>query len=143
MARLMEQYETEIQPALGEELGVKNRLAIPRLQKVVLSMGVGKALQEKKRMEAAAKDLGRISGQKPVICKARKSVSNFKLRKDYDVGCMVTLRGKRMSLEQETLQSTSQAGGGCRHRALGHGPDRIHSRRIVQAPRRRLNGAPR
>lgn len=96
MSRLMEQYKTEIQPALGEELGVKNRLAIPRLHKVVLSMGVGKALLEKKRMEAAAKDLALISGQKPIICKAKKSVSNFKLRKGYDVGCKVTLRGKRM-----------------------------------------------
>ena len=96
MARLMAQYKTEIQSALGEELGVKNRLAVPRLRKVILSMGVGKALQEKKRMEAAAKDLAQISGQKPVICKARKSVSNFKLRKGYEVGCKVTLRGKRM-----------------------------------------------
>jgi len=96
MARLLERYRDEIQPALAEELGIKNRLAVPRLSKVVLSMGVGKALQEKKRMEAAANDLAQITGQKPVVCKARKSVSNFKLREGYDVGCMVTLRGRRM-----------------------------------------------
>jgi large subunit ribosomal protein L5 len=96
MARLMDRYYSEIQGALGEELGIKNRLAIPRLTKVVVSMGLGKALQEKKRLEAAAQDLATITGQKAVICKAKKSVSNFKLREGYEVGAKVTLRGKRM-----------------------------------------------
>jgi large subunit ribosomal protein L5 len=92
----MEQYKTEIIPSLSEELGVKNRLALPRLKKIVVSMGVGRALQEKKRMEAAVADLTRITAQKPVVCKARKSVSNFKLREGYEIGCKVTLRGRRM-----------------------------------------------
>lgn len=96
MARLLVKYNGEIRPALGTELGRSNLLSIPRLSKVVVSMGVGKALQEKKRMASAQADLGRISGQKPMICKARKSVSNFKLRRGYEIGLKVTLRGKRM-----------------------------------------------
>ncbi len=96
MTRLMELYEKEIQPSLSEELGIANKLAVPRLSKVVVSMGLGKTLEEKKRLEAAAKDLAMITGQKPVICKARKSVSNFKLREGYDIGAKVTLRGRRM-----------------------------------------------
>ena len=96
MARLMERYFGEIHATLGDELGFKNRLAVPRLFKVVVSMGVGKAAQEKKRLEAAMADLARITGQKPSICKARKSVSNFKLREGYEIGCKVTLRGRRM-----------------------------------------------
>ena len=96
MKRLFDQCRDEIYPALGKDLGCRNRLAIPRLEKVVVSMGVGKALQEKKRMPAAMDDLARITGQKPAVCKAKKSVSNFKLRKGYEIGCKVTLRGRRM-----------------------------------------------
>ncbi len=96
MGRLMKQYFDEIQGSLGGELGIKNTLAIPRLTKVVVSMGLGKALQEKKRLETASKDLAMITGQKAVICKAKKSVSNFKLREGYDIGAKVTLRGRRM-----------------------------------------------
>ena len=96
MARLLEKYKTEVRPALGSALGLKNRLAIPRLEKVVLSMGVGKALQDKKRMPAALADLETITGQKPSVCRARMSVSNFKLREGYEIGAKVTLRGKRM-----------------------------------------------
>lgn len=96
MTMLMQTYFEEIRPALGEELGIKNRLAVPRVSKVVVSMGLGKAIQEKKRIEAAVKDLAQITGQKPVVCRARKSVSNFKLRQGYDVGAKVTLRGLRM-----------------------------------------------
>ncbi len=92
----MEKYYAEIQESLGDQLGVKNKLAIPRLSKVVVSMGLGKAISEKKRLEAATKDLGRITGQKPAICRARKSVSNFKLREGYEIGAKVTLRGRRM-----------------------------------------------
>jgi large subunit ribosomal protein L5 len=69
---------------------------VPKLEKVVISIGLGKALQDKNRIPAAVSDLAQISGQKPVVCKARKSVSNFKLREGYDVGAMVTLRGARM-----------------------------------------------
>jgi large subunit ribosomal protein L5 len=94
--RLLEAYRSRIVPALQQELGRKNRLAIPRLEKVVVSMGVGKALQEKKRMELAQKELGLIAGQRPIVCPARKSVSNFKLRRGYEVGLKVTLRGARM-----------------------------------------------
>lgn len=96
MGRLMKRYFDEIQGALGGDLGIGNKLAVPRLTKVVVSMGLGKALQEKKRLETAAKDLAMITGQKPVICKAKKSVSNFKLREGYDIGAKVTLRGRRM-----------------------------------------------
>lgn len=96
MARLQEKYKTEIQPALCDELGRENILSVPRLSKVVISMGVGKALTEKTRLGAAVTDLSRIAGQKPLVCKAKKSVSNFKLREGYDIGAKVTLRGKRM-----------------------------------------------
>lgn len=96
MARLLEKYRAEILSGLRDEFGIPNDLAVPRLSKVVVSMGVGKALQEKKRMPAAMEDLSRITGQKPAICRARKSVSNFKLRQGYEIGCKVTLRGKRM-----------------------------------------------
>ncbi len=96
MARLMKQYYDQIQGALSEELGIGNKLAVPRLSKVVVSMGLGKALQEKKLLESAVKDLALITGQKPVVCKAKKSVSNFKLRQGYEIGAKVTLRGRRM-----------------------------------------------
>ncbi|MHC4063406.1 MAG: 50S ribosomal protein L5 [Planctomycetota bacterium] len=96
MKGLLERCSEEIYPAVGEDLGCTNALAIPRLEKVVVSMGVGKGLQEKRRMPAAMDDLARITGQKPAVCKAKKSVSNFKLRKGYEIGCKVTLRGRRM-----------------------------------------------
>ncbi|MCG8406418.1 MAG: 50S ribosomal protein L5 [Phycisphaerales bacterium] len=96
MARLQDKYKNEILPALQKELACKNRLAVPRLEKIVLSMGLGKVLQEKARMAAAQKELGLIVGQQPIICRARKSVSNFKLRKGYEIGLKVTLRGRRM-----------------------------------------------
>ena len=96
MARLMEQYQTTVLPALREELGRTNVLSLPKLEKVVVSMGVGSAVLDKKRVETAAKDLALIVGQKPIICKARKSVSNFKLREGMPIGAKVTLRGERM-----------------------------------------------
>ncbi|MBI2900946.1 MAG: 50S ribosomal protein L5 [Planctomycetes bacterium] len=95
MARILEKYRTEVAPALSESLGVKNRLALPRLDKIVVSMGVGSALENKNRLAAAAKDLATITGQKPVVCKARKSVASFKLRKGQEIGVKVTLRGSR------------------------------------------------
>ncbi|MFQ5494050.1 MAG: 50S ribosomal protein L5 [Phycisphaerae bacterium] len=96
MGRLMKRYFDEIQGTLGRDLGIRNALAIPRLTKVVVSMGLGKAIQEKKRMKAATDDLAMITGQKPVVCKAKKSVSNFKVREGNDIGVKVTLRGRRM-----------------------------------------------
>lgn len=96
MTRLLEKYNQEIRPVLKDEFGRDNILSLPRLSKVVVSMGLGKALQEKKRMPAASADLAQITGQKPMVCKARKSVSNFKLRRGYDIGLKVTLRGRRM-----------------------------------------------
>ncbi|MBN1490593.1 MAG: 50S ribosomal protein L5, partial [Phycisphaerae bacterium] len=96
MARVAERYRDEVAPALREELQRTNPMAIPRLEKIVVSMGIGLAIQEKKRLEAAAKDLATITGQKPLICKARKSVSNFKLRTGMETGLKVTLRGARM-----------------------------------------------
>ncbi|NOT01542.1 MAG: 50S ribosomal protein L5 [Phycisphaerales bacterium] len=96
MARLLDRFRSEIAPALAKELAIDNPMAIPRLKKVVLSMGVGKALQDKKRMDAAADELSKITGQKAQVRKAKKSVSNFKLREGYEIGCKVTLRGRRM-----------------------------------------------
>src|SRR5713226_6968153 len=96
MARLMERYQTEITPRLAEKFGRKNKLSLPRLQKIVLNMGVGKALQDKNRMEQAAEQLTQIAGQKCQITKSRVAVSGFRLRENQEIGCRVTLRGKRM-----------------------------------------------
>jgi large subunit ribosomal protein L5 len=81
---------------LSKDLGRANILSIPRLEKIVVSMGVGQAVAEKKRIESATRELALLAGQKPVVCKAKKSVSNFKLRTGYPIGCKVTLRGDRM-----------------------------------------------
>ncbi len=96
MKRFFDICQQDVYPNLAKELGRTNPMAVPRLEKVVVSMGLGKALQEKKRIPAAMADLARITGQKPAICRAKKSVSNFKLREGYDIGCKVTLRGRRM-----------------------------------------------
>jgi large subunit ribosomal protein L5 len=96
MARLMERYAKEIVQRLSEKLGRKNKLSLPRLQKIVVNMGVGKALQEKTRMEQAAEQLTQITGQKAQITKARVAVSGFRLREGNEIGCRVTLRGRRM-----------------------------------------------
>jgi large subunit ribosomal protein L5 len=96
MATLLDRYKTEIQPALETELEIENALAVPRLTKVIVSMGTGSPAQEKNRTEAVAADLARITGQKAQLRRARQSVSNFKLREGMVVGCRVTLRGKRM-----------------------------------------------
>ena len=96
MARLWEKYKTEVLPALLEQAGTKNRMAVPRLEKVVVSAGTGSPAVDKKRFEAANKDLEIITGQKPLGCKARKSVSNFKVRAGMETGLKVTLRGARM-----------------------------------------------
>ena len=96
MARLLDRYQKEITPALEKKLGRTNRLSLPRLEKIVVNMGVGKALQEKNRMEQAAEQLAQITGQKALITKAKKAVSGFRLREDNPIGCKVTLRGRRM-----------------------------------------------
>lgn len=96
MVRLLEKYRAEIVPDLLKELGEKNPMAVPRLEKIVVSMGMGSSLQEPKRMEDAAKDLALITGQKPLVTQARKSVAAFKLREGMKVGLKVTLRKRRM-----------------------------------------------
>src|SRR5580698_4673799 len=96
MARLMDRYEKEIVPRLQEKLGRKNKLSLPRLQKIVVNMGVGKALQDKNRMEQSAEQLTMITGQRAQITKARIAVSGFRLREGNEIGCRVTLRGRRM-----------------------------------------------
>jgi large subunit ribosomal protein L5 len=96
MARLLDRYRNEVLPTLKAELGRDNNLAVPRLDKIVVSMGVGKALQDKKHLDNAARDLSSITGQRPLACKARKSVSNFKVRAGTDTGLKVTLRRHRM-----------------------------------------------
>jgi large subunit ribosomal protein L5 len=96
MPRLQEKYQQEIIPALKKSLKRNNIMSLPRLQKIVVNMGVGSNLNEKKYMEEAADVLTQVTGQKPVVTKARKSIANFKLREGMNVGCMVTLRGARM-----------------------------------------------
>jgi large subunit ribosomal protein L5 len=94
--RLKEKYETEVLPALRESLGRTNRLSLPRLEKIVVNMGVGAAIQEKKHLEMAVEALTQITGQKPIITHARKSVAGFRLREGMPIGCKVTLRRARM-----------------------------------------------
>jgi large subunit ribosomal protein L5 len=96
MARLMEKYQKEIVKGLSEKLGRKNVLSLPRLQKIVVNMGVGKALQDKNRMEQAAEQLSQIVGQRAQVRKAKVAVSGFRLREGNEIGCRVTLRGTRM-----------------------------------------------
>jgi large subunit ribosomal protein L5 len=96
MARLLDRYQKEIAPRLAERLGRENRLSLPRLEKIVVNMGVGKALQDKNRLGQAADQLAQITGQKAQITKARVSISGFRLREGNEIGCRVTLRGRRM-----------------------------------------------
>ena len=96
MARLQELYRSEVRPQLAEELAIKNPMALPVLSKVVVSMGVPSPTVDRQRLGAVQKDLATITGQKPAMCRARRSVSNFKLREGMEIGCMVTLRGRRM-----------------------------------------------
>ncbi len=96
MARLKEQYKNEIIPKLQKELGVSNAMSVPKIEKITINMGLGKALGDKKVLENALEELGLISSQKPVTCLARKSVASFKLREGNTIGCKVTLRKERM-----------------------------------------------
>lgn len=94
--RLKEKYHQEIAPALSKEFGYKNPMSIPKLEKIVLNMGLGEAIQNPKIMDTAVNELAAISGQKPVVTKAKKSIAAFKLREGMSIGAMVTLRGDRM-----------------------------------------------
>ncbi|HQZ64628.1 MAG TPA: 50S ribosomal protein L5 [Planctomycetaceae bacterium] len=96
MTRLLEEYNKRIVPELQQSLGRTNVHAIPKLQKIVVSMGVGEAVNDRKRLDQAADQLTLLAGQKAQICKAKKSVSGFRLREGQPIGCRVTLRGKRM-----------------------------------------------
>jgi large subunit ribosomal protein L5 len=96
MARLKDLYKSRILPELATEFNYKNLMAVPRMEKVIISMGVGRAVQDKKFLESAKKDLMMITGQMPVVCKAKKSVSNFKVRQGNETGLKVTVRGVRM-----------------------------------------------
>jgi large subunit ribosomal protein L5 len=96
MARLHEHYDKVVRPALMKEFSYQNPMQVPRLDKIVINMGVGEATQDQKKLQAAAADLTAISGQKPVITKSRKSIANFKLREGLSIGCKVTLRRARM-----------------------------------------------
>jgi len=96
MARLRDLYKSKVVPALREKYNYKSFMAVPRMEKVVISMGIGKATQDKKFLENALQDLTLIAGQKPLVCKAKKSVSNFKVREGEQTGLKVTLRGQRM-----------------------------------------------
>lgn len=94
--RLLDRYEKEVLPALATKLGRKNRLALPRLQKIVVNMGVGSAVTEKKHIDEAVSAMSQITGQKPTVRKSRVAVSGFRLRENMPIGCKVTLRGRRM-----------------------------------------------
>ena len=107
MARLLERYEKEITGRLATKLGRANRFSLPRLQKIIVNMGVGKALQDKNRMEQAAEQLAQITGQKAQITKAKIAVSGFRLREGNQIGCRVTLRGRRMYEFLDRLISTA------------------------------------
>lgn len=96
MARLMELYKTEIIPKLMNEFGYKNIMQVPKLEKIVVNMGLGEAIQNVKILDSAAEELAAITGQKAVVTKAKKSIAAFKLRQGMPIGCMVTLRKERM-----------------------------------------------
>jgi large subunit ribosomal protein L5 len=94
--RIRERYRAEVTPALMREFGYTNRLAVPRLEKIVINMGLGEATQNPKILDSAVAELAAISGQKPVVTRAKKAIANFKLRAGMPIGAMVTLRGERM-----------------------------------------------
>jgi large subunit ribosomal protein L5 len=96
MSRLNEKYRKDVVPVLKKEFGIDNAMAVPKIEKVVLNMGVGEAITNVKIVEAAAEELTKIAGQRAVITKARKSIATFKLRAGMPIGCRVTLRGERM-----------------------------------------------
>jgi large subunit ribosomal protein L5 len=96
MSRLRQRYETEVAPALKKEFGYGNVMAIPKIEKIVVNMGLGEATQNAKIVDTGVDELGKITGQKPVVTRAKKSIAQFKVRKGMPIGSMVTLRGERM-----------------------------------------------
>ncbi len=96
MTRLFEKYKQQVVPQLMEKFRYKNKLSVPKIQKIVVNMGIGRATENKKLIEEATKHLSVIAGQKPLVTKARKAISGFKLRQNQAIGCKVTLRGNRM-----------------------------------------------
>ena len=96
MTRLKEKYDNEIVSAMMEKFGYKNIMEVPRLEKIVINMGVGEAKENQKVLESAVNDLTLIAGQKPILTRAKKSVANFKIREGMPIGCKVTLRGEKM-----------------------------------------------
>jgi large subunit ribosomal protein L5 len=96
MARLKETYRKDVVPALVKQFGYKSVMEVPRIEKIVLNMGVGEATADKKLLDNAVADMQKVSGQKPVVTKARKAIAGFKIREGYPIGCMVTLRHDRM-----------------------------------------------
>ncbi|HHU33422.1 MAG: 50S ribosomal protein L5 [Zhaonellaceae bacterium] len=107
MTRLQEKYVKEVRPALMEKFGYKNIMEAPRLVKVVVNMGVGEATQNPKALDGAVNDMTAITGQKPIITRAKKSISSFKLRENVAIGCKVTLRGERMDYFVDKLFNIS------------------------------------
>lgn len=96
MVRLREFYENEVVPAMTQKFSYKNKMAVPKIEKIVINMGVGEAKDNSKVLDSAVKDLQIISGQKPIVTRAKKSIAAFKLREGMPIGCKVTLRGKKM-----------------------------------------------
>lgn len=96
LSRLHERYRKDAIPALAKRFGYSNTMAVPRLKKITINIGMGEASQNIKLLDVAVQELGQIAGQKPVITRAKKSIANFKIRKGMPIGCMVTLRGERM-----------------------------------------------
>jgi large subunit ribosomal protein L5 len=96
MTRLQERYDGEVRPALMQEFGYKNPMQVPRLDKIVINMGVGEAVQDAKKIDAAVSDLSAIAGQRPVVIRARQSIATFKLRQNMPIGVKVTLRRRHM-----------------------------------------------
>jgi len=96
MSRLRERYEKEVAPALKKEFGYRNLMAIPKIEKIVVNMGLGEATQNAKIVDVGADEVARVTGQKPVVTRAKKSIAQFKVRKGMPIGAMVTLRGERM-----------------------------------------------
>ena len=106
-ARLKERYQKEIAPAIAKEFGIKNPMAVPRLDKIVLNMGMGEAVANAKVLDTALDELKSIVGQKPVITKAKKSIASFKLRQGMPIGVMVTLRGERIWVFLDRLMNAA------------------------------------
>ena len=106
-ARLKEKYQKEVRQKLQEQFGIKNPMAVPKIEKVVLNMGMGEAISNAKILDSAVDELGQITGQKPIITKAKKSIASFKLREGQAIGTMVTLRGEKMYEFLDRLISTA------------------------------------